>query len=278
MWKGALLQISSTDEPKENLELINNMINTAAAKNVEFIALPETANCISNSNLHKETVLQTEKEDITLSSLTKVAKKKSIYILIGSLAIKQNKPKHKFLNRSFLINPSGSIIAKYDKLHMFDAAISASEEHIESASFVAGKNAKIISTTIGKFGLSICYDVRFPHLYRGLSQRGAQLLTVPAAFTVPTGKAHWEILLRARAIENGAFVIAPAQSGTHNFTGGGYRKTYGHSMVVDPWGNILVNAKHNTETIAYFTCDLSKVKSARSKLPSLTHDCKFSYE
>jgi len=278
MWKGALLQLSSTDEPKENLELINNMINTAAAKNVEFIALPETANCISNSNLHKETVLQTEKEDITLSSLTKVAKKKSIYILIGSLAIKQNKPKHKFLNRSFLINPSGSIIAKYDKLHMFDAAISASEEHIESTSFVAGKNAKIISTAIGKFGLSICYDVRFPHLYRGLSQRGAQLLTVPAAFTVPTGKAHWEILLRARAIENGAFVIAPAQSGTHNFTGGGYRKTYGHSMVVDPWGNILVNAKHNTETIAYFTCDLSKVKSARSKLPSLTHDCKFSYE
>ena len=278
MWKGALLQLSSTDEPKENLELINNMINTAAAKNVEFIALPETANCISNSNLHKETVLQTEKEDITLSSLTKVAKKKSIYILIGSIAIKQNKPKHKFLNRSFLINPSGSIIAKYDKLHMFDAAISASEEHIESASFVAGKNAKIISTTIGKFGLSICYDVRFPHLYRGLSQRGAQLLTVPAAFTVPTGKAHWEILLRARAIENGAFVIAPAQSGTHNFTGGGYRKTYGHSMVVDPWGNILVNAKHSTETIAYFTCDLSKVKSARSKLPSLTHDCKFSYE
>ena len=278
MWKGALLQLSSTDEPKENLELINNMINTAAAKNVEFIALPETANCISNSNLHKETVLQTEKEDITLASLTEVAKKKSIYILIGSLAIKQNKPKHKFLNRSFLINPSGSIIAKYDKLHMFDAAISASEEHIESASFVAGKNAKIISTAIGKFGLSICYDVRFPHLYRGLSQRGAQLLTVPAAFTVPTGKAHWEILLRARAIENGAFVIAPAQSGTHNFTGGGYRKTYGHSMVVDPWGNILVNAKHNTETIAYFTCDLSKVKSARSKLPSLTHDCKFSYE
>ena len=278
MWKGALLQLSSTDEPKENLELINNMINTAAAKNVEFIALPETANCISNSNLHKETVLQTEKEDITLSSLTKVAKKKSIYILIGSLAIKQNKPKHKFLNRSFLINPSGSIIAKYDKLHMFDAAISASEEHIESASFVAGKNAKIISTTIGKFGLSICYDVRFPHLYRGLSQRGAQLLTVPAAFTVPTGKAHWEILLRARAIENGAFVIAPAQSGTHNFTCGGHRKTYGHSMVVDPWGNILVNAKHRAGTISYFTCDLSKVKSARSKLPSLTHDCKFSYE
>ena len=278
MWTGALLQISSTDEPKENLELINNMINSAAAKNVEFVALPETANCISNSNLHKETVLQTEKEDITLASLTEVAKKKSIYILIGSLAIKQNKPKHKFLNRSFLINPSGSIIAKYDKLHMFDAAISESEEYIESASFVAGKNAKVISTAIGKFGLSICYDVRFPHLYRGLSQRGAQLLTVPAAFTVPTGKAHWEILLRARAIENGAFVIAPAQSGTHNFTGGGYRKTYGHSMVVDPWGNILVNAKNRAGTISYFTCDLSKVKSARSKLPSLTHDCKFSYE
>ena len=278
MWKGALLQISSTDEPKENLELINNMINSAAAKNVEFVALPETANCISNSNLHKETVLQKEKEDMTLASLTEVAKKKSIYILIGSLAIKQNKPKHKFLNRSFLINPSGSIIAKYDKLHMFDATISDSEEYIESASFVAGKNAKIISTAIGKFGLSICYDVRFPHLYRGLSQRGAQLLTVPAAFTVPTGKAHWEILLRARAIENGAFVIAPAQSGTHNFTGGGYRKTYGHSMVVDPWGTVLVDAKGNTNNISYFSCDLSKVEMARSQLPSLTHDCNYSYE
>jgi predicted amidohydrolase len=278
MWKGALLQLSSTDDPKENLEVINNMINSAAAKNVEFIALPETANCISNSHLHKDTVLQTEKEDITLANLTEVAKKKSIHILIGSLAIKQNKPKNKFLNRSFLIDPSGSIIAKYDKIHMFDATISDSEEYSESASFVAGENAKVISTAIGKFGLSICYDVRFPHLYRGLSQRGAQLLTVPAAFTVPTGKAHWEILLRARAIENGAFVIAPAQSGTHNFTDRGYRKTYGHSMVIDPWGNILVNAKHSTGAIAYFTCEISKVKLARSKLPSLTHDCKFSYE
>ena len=161
---------------------------------------------------------------------------------------------------------------------MFDVTISDTETYSESSNYLAGKNAKVVSTNIGKFGLSICYDVRFPHLYRGLSQRGAQVLTIPAAFTVPTGKAHWEILLRARAIENGAFVIAPAQVGTHNFSGGGSRKTYGHSMVVDPWGKVLVNAKGNTNCISYFSCDLSKVEMARSKLPSLTHDRNYSYE
>ena len=172
----------------------------------------------------------------------------------------------------------GKVLGKYDKLHMFDVTISETEKYSESSNFLAGKNAKVVSPNIGKFGLSICYDVRFPHLYRGLSKRGAQLLTVPAAFTVPTGKAHWEILLRARAIENGAFVIAPAQVGTHNFSDGGSRKTYGHSMVVDPWGTVLVNAKVNSNNISYFSCDISKVEMARSQLPSLTHDCNYSYE
>ena len=210
--------------------------------------------------------------------MTDTAKKKSINILVGSLALKQNNNEEKFVNRSFFIDMSGKVLGKYDKLHMFDVTISETEKYTESSNFSAGKNAKVVSTRIGKFGLSICYDVRFPHLYRGLSKRGAQLLTVPAAFTVPTGKAHWEILLRARAIENGAFVIAPAQAGTHNFTDGGSRKTYGHSMVVDPWGTVLVNAKGNTNSISYFSCDISKVDSARSKLPSLTHDYNYSYE
>ena len=278
MWKGALLQLSSTDKPKENLEVIDNMINSAASKNVDFIALPETANCISNSRSQQNKVLEIEEEDITLASLTDTAKKKSINILVGSLALKQNKNEEKFVNRSFFIDMSGKVLGKYDKLHMFDVTISETEKYSESSNFLAGKNAKVVSTNIGKFGLSICYDVRFPHLYRGLSQRGAQLLTVPAAFTVPTGKAHWEILLRARAIENGAFVIAPAQAGTHNFSDGGSRKTYGHSMVVDPWGTVLVNAKGDTNSISYFSCDISKVDMARSKLPSLTHDCNYSYE
>ena len=278
MWKGALLQLSSTDKPKENLEVINNMINSAASKNVDFIALPETANCISNSRSQQNKVLKIEEEDITLTSLTDTAKKKSINILVGSLALKQNKSEEKFVNRSFFIDMSGKVLGKYDKLHMFDVTISETEKYTESSNFSAGKNAKVVSTRIGKFGLSICYDVRFPHLYRDLSKRGAQLLTVPAAFTVPTGKAHWEILLRARAIENGAFVIAPAQAGTHNFTDGGSRKTYGHSMVVDPWGTVLVNAKGNSNNISYFSCDVSKVEMARSQLPSLTHDCNYSYE
>ena len=161
---------------------------------------------------------------------------------------------------------------------MFDANVSYSETYNESSRFAAGEKAKVVSTALGKFGLSICYDIRFPHLYRDLSKRGAQILTVPSAFTVPTGKAHWEILLRARAIENGAYVIAPAQIGTHNFSGGGDRKTYGHSMVVDPWGTVLVNATSSVNSLSYFSCDLSKVTTVRSKLPSLTHDCKYSYE
>jgi predicted amidohydrolase len=278
MWKGALFQLSSTDDPKENLETINEMINRAAAKNVDFIALPETANCISNCKTHQDKVLQVEEEDITLASLTKAAKNKALNILVGSLALKQNKSGHKLINRSFFIDTSGKILAKYDKIHMFDASISDSEKYNESARFAAGKKTKVVSTAIGKFGLSICYDIRFPHLYRDLSKRGAQILTVPSAFTVPTGKAHWEILLRARAIENGAYVIAPAQTGTHNFSGGGDRKTYGHSMAVDPWGTVLVNATGSVNSLSYFSCDLSKVETVRSKLPSLTHDCKYSYE
>ena len=278
MWKGALFQLSSTDDPKENLETINKMINMAAAKNVDFIALPETANCISNCKTHQDKVLQVEEEDITLASLTKAAKNKALNILVGSLALKHKKSGHKLINRSFFIDSSGKILAKYDKLHMFDACVSDSEKYNESSRFEAGKKAKVVSTAIGNFGLSICYDIRFPHLYRDLSKRGAQILTVPSAFTVPTGKAHWEILLRARAIENGAYVIAPAQTGTHNFSGGGDRKTYGHSMAVDPWGTVLVNATSSVNSLSYFSCDLSKVETVRSKLPSLTHDCKYSYE
>ena len=278
MWKGALFQLSSTENPKENLEIINKMINIAAAKNVDFIALPETANCISNSKTHQDKVLQVEEEDITLASLIKAAKNKSLNILVGSLALKHNKSGDKFINRSFFIDTSGRILAKYDKLHMFDANVSCSEKYNESSRFAAGEKAIVVSTAIGKFGLSVCYDIRFPHLYRDLSKRGAQILTVPSAFTVPTGKAHWEILLRARAIENGAFVIAPAQTGTHNFSNGGYRKTYGHSIAVDPWGTVLVNASSSVNSLSYFSCDLSKVTVVRSKLPSLTHDCKYSYE
>ena len=278
MWKGALFQLSSTDDPKENLETINEMINLAAAKNVDFIALPETANCISNCKTHQEKVLQVEEEDITLTNLIKAAKNNSLNILVGSLALKQDKSGHRLVNRSFFIDTSGSILAKYDKLHMFDASVSDSEKYNESARFAAGKKMKVVSTAIGKFGLSICYDIRFPHLYRDLSKRGAQILTVPSAFTVPTGKAHWEILLRARAIENGAYVIAPAQTGTHIFSGGGDRKTYGHSMAVDPWGTVWVNANSSVNSLSYFSCDLSKVEAVRSKLPSLTHDCKYSYE
>jgi predicted amidohydrolase len=240
--------------------------------------LPETANCISNCKTHQDKVLQVEEEDITLASLTKAAKNKALNILVGSLALKQNKSGHKLINRSFFIDTSGKILAKYDKLHMFDACVSDSEKYDESSRFEAGKKAKVVSTAIGNFGLSICYDIRFPHLYRDLSKRGAQILTVPSAFTVPTGKAHWEILLRARAIENGAYVIAPAQTGTHNFSGGGDRKTYGHSMAVDPWGTVLVNATGSVNSLSYFSCDLSKVETVRSKLPSLTHDCKYSYE
>jgi predicted amidohydrolase len=173
-------------------------------------------------------------------------------------------------NRSLLFNPSGQIVARYDKIHMFDANVAENESYSESANFRGGNRAVVASVPWGKLGMTICYDVRFPHLYRTLAKAGADIITVPSAFTVTTGKLHWHILLRARAIETGCFVVAPAQCGTHD----GGRRTYGHSLIIAPSGEIMAEAADKPEIITA-ELNLAKVTEARHKLPSLKHDREF---
>ena len=210
-------------------------------------------------------ILYTESDHPGLAASRALAKTHAIWLLIGSAAIKIDES-GKAVNRSYLLNPNGDIAAHYDKIHLFDAELPNGETYAESARFLAGSEATIAQTPFATIGLSICYDVRFPHLYRTLAQSGAHILTVPAAFTYTTGIAHWHILLRARAIENACYVIAPAQTGTH----AGGRKTYGHSLIIDPWGEIIAEASTETGIITA-SLNLDKIPQTRQKLPSLKH-------
>ena len=209
-----------------------------------------------------------------LASLRGVAKEMEIWIFVGSLALKTHGEDGRFANRSLVIAPSGDVVGRYDKIHMFDVDVSSEETYRESDGYRPGKRAAIVETPLGCFGLSICYDVRFPYLYRALAQAGAQVLMVPSAFSHVTGAAHWHTLLRARAIETGCFVIAAAQTGTHPATSGARRKTYGHSLVVAPWGEVLVEGGENPG-ILYVDIDLREVESARRRVPSLYHGRSF---
>jgi predicted amidohydrolase len=194
--------------------------------------------------------------------------------LIGSLALKTGDADGRFANRSFLIGPDGAIRAWYDKIHMFDVQVSATEIYRESAGFRPGDRAVLADAGFAQIGMTVCYDVRFPYLHRALAQAGAQILTVPAAFSPVTGAAHWEPLLRARAIETGCYVLAPAQTGLHPSSTGGTRRTYGHSMAIAPWGEVLVDA--GTEPgISFVDLAMDNVAQARARVPALTHDREF---
>ena len=269
--RAALIQLNSTDQPADNLPQVIEYMREAAASGAEFLLTPEVTNCVSDSRTHQQSVLHHENNDPTLAAMQAEAKALGIWLLIGSLALKTNDADGRFANRSFMISPKGEIIARYDKIHMFDVDISATETYRESAGYRPGKQAVIASTGFAKIGLTICYDVRFPHLHRTLAKGGAQILTGPAAFSPVSGAAHWETLLRARAIETGCFVFAPAQCGTHHATTGRARKTYGHSLAVSPWGEVLADGGTKAGlTLVDF--DLSDVDIARRKIPSLSHD------
>jgi predicted amidohydrolase len=200
-----------------------------------------------------------------------IAKEFQCWLLIGSVAVQDASIKeadsHKSYNRSLLFNPQGQVVASYDKIHLFDVALPNGEVYTESSRMLAGNKAVVADMPWVKLGMSVCYDVRFPHLYRTLAKAGAGILAVPAAFTVPTGEAHWHVLLRSRAIEHGCFVIAPAQTGEHP----GGRKTYGHALIIDPWGKVLADAG-TKEGIVVTDIDVSQVSQTRGKLPSLGHD------
>ena len=268
--KIALLQLNVSDDPAANLIETRALLREAVAGGATFVLTPEVTNCVSTSRTHQQAVLAYEEDDATLAALREEAAKAGIWLLIGSLALKTRGGDGRFANRSFLISPQGEIVARYDKIHMFDVDISATETYRESAGYRPGDKAVVAETPFGKIGMSVCYDMRFPSLYQALAEAGARILTMPAAFSPVTGAAHWHSLLRARAIENGCYVLAPAQTGTHASAGHKTRDTYGHSLVVAPWGEVVLDA--GTAPGVYFCdMDMEECDKARAKVPSLAN-------
>lgn len=273
--RAALLQLTSSDDPGRNLDMVLELVRQAAADGAELVVTPEVTNCVSASRKRQDAVLKRESEDVMLATLRKEAADLGIQLLLGSIAVKSDPPEERFANRSLLIGPDGAVVARYDKMHMFDVQVSEAETYRESSGYAPGDLAVIVQTEVGRIGMTICYDLRFPYLYRALAQAGAEILTVPSAFSTATGPMHWEPLLRARAIETGCYVLAPAQVGKHDVVEGKQRTTYGHSLVVSPWGEVLLDAGKETG-IFMVELDLDQVADARRKIPSLQHDRTFS--
>tara|TARA_R110002020_G_scaffold475452_2_gene710172 strand:- start:5835 stop:6668 length:834 start_codon:yes stop_codon:yes gene_type:complete len=268
--KVALLQLNVSDDPAANLDVTRGLLADAAAQGAQFVCTPEVSNCVSTSRDHQRSVLHSEEDDPTLAALRADTAALGVWLLIGSLGLKTDDADGRFANRSFLIDPQGGIAAQYDKIHMFDGQVSPTETWQESAGYRPGDQAVLARTPFGNVGMTICYDVRFPALFQALADAGADILTVPAAFSPVTGAAHWHTLLRARAIETGCFVIAPAQTGTHASAQHKTRDTYGHSLVVAPWGEVLLDA--GTQAGVYVCdLDLSQIDIARGKVPSVSH-------
>ncbi len=269
--RAALVQLTVTDDPVANLAATLGFVRQAHAQGAEFILTPECTNGLWSNRAAQKAVLRREEDDPTLAALRDEAGKLGVWLLIGSIALLTGDEDGRFANRSFLIRPDATIAARYDKIHMFDVNVSETEVYRESAAFRPGSQAVIAQTPFAPIGMTVCYDVRFANLYRRLAQGGAQIITVPAAFNHITGAAHWETLLRARAIENGAFVLAPAQTGFHAEADGKGRRTYGHSLAIAPWGEVLADG--GTEPgVTLVDIDLTQVADARRRVPSLQHD------
>lgn len=262
----ALIQMRSGTDIAANLSAAERLIRDAAGQGAAFIATPETTHLVQKDAARLFDVLQHPDDDPALPFFAKLAKELGITLLIGSLALRT--AGQRAVNRSHLFGTDGQLIAAYDKAHMFDVGLGQGETYSESTNYDAGDRAVLADIPGAKLGLTICYDVRFPYLYRQLAQAGAQIITVPSAFTRPTGKAHWEVLLRARAIETGSYILAPAQGGLHEDG----RKTWGHSMVIDPWGEVAALLGHDRPDVLLADLDLSKVETARTRIPSLQHD------
>ncbi|SOC08609.1 predicted amidohydrolase [Rhodobacter sp. JA431] len=266
-----LVQLSVSDDPAENLPVTVGFIRQAASQGAGFVLTPECTNLLSSGRALRNAVLCHEEDDPTLAALRAEAESLGIWLLIGSLGLKTHEGDGRFANRSFLIGPQGQIAARYDKIHMFDVDVSPTERYRESDAYRPGGRAVLALADFAKIGMAICYDLRFPHLFRRLAHAGAEILTLPAAFNDTTGAAHWESLIRARAIENTCFVLAPAQCGTHAAHGGKPRRTHGHSLAVAPWGEVLADG--GTEPgVTLVDLDLALVAEARARVPSITHD------
>jgi predicted amidohydrolase len=263
----ALLQLNSGPEVEPNLAIIRDLAREAAAAGAQFILTPENTPFLEPDRASKFARAEDESKPLAIAALADLARETGAWLLAGSIAVRLPKDPDRLANRSYLFDPEGRIAATYDKIHMFDVDLDNGESYRESAQFRPGETLVTAETPWGVIGLSICYDVRFGALYRALAQAGAGILTIPSAFTVPTGRAHWEVLLRARAIETGCFVLAPAQTGEH----AGGRRTWGHSLVIDPWGEVLADGGDGVG-IVHATLDLSLIAAARGRVPSLKHD------
>jgi predicted amidohydrolase len=266
----AMIQMRSGQLPKPNLDQGARLIREAAAQGASFIQTPEVSNMMQTDRIALFENLQSEDDDRSLAAYRDLARELRIHLNVGSLALQATPDRA--VNRSFLIGPSGDILARYDKIHMFDIDLGGGESYRESANYQPGETAVLAELPWGKLGMTICYDLRFPALYRALAEAGASFLTVPSAFTRKTGEAHWHTLLRARAIENGCFVFAAAQAGLHE----NRRETFGHSLIVDPWGTVLVEGGGTEPGIVLATIDPAKVAAARKTVPSLQHGRRFS--
>ncbi|MDB5452170.1 MAG: carbon-nitrogen hydrolase family protein [Caulobacteraceae bacterium] len=264
--KVALIQTRTPATQAAALVHVLPLVREAAANGAQLIVTPEGVNLLQKDRAKLLGVLSTLEDDVVVAGLREAAAELGVWILIGSALLKREGAE-KAANRSVLVSPAGAIVATYDKLHMFDVNLPNGETARESELYEPGDRAVTAAAGPAKLGLTICYDLRFPALFRALASAGAEVIAVPAAFTRPTGKAHWEVLLRARAIETGSFILAPAQGGLHEDG----RGTYGHSLVVAPWGEILAAFDHDEPGVLYADLDLAAAGKARAAIPALAN-------
>ncbi len=266
----ACVQTNSGPEPDANIAAVTKNVREARAMGADFVLLPETVGMMEPDRVRRREKAVTEEKDQALAAFRELAVETQAWLLVGSLVVRMDGGR--LANRSFLIDGAGTIQARYDKIHMFDVDLGGGEVYRESASYAPGRRAVMAATPWGVLGMTICYDLRFAYLYRDLAKAGADFISVPSAFTRTTGKAHWHVLLRSRAIETGCFVLAPAQCGQHE--GGRHsdeRLTYGHSLIVDPWGEVLADGGEDVGVVSA-EIDRRKIASARGRVPALTHD------
>jgi len=261
----ACVQMRSSRDVSENLEAAEAYIREAAAEGAAYVQTPEMTNLLVRSREELFDKIVPETEDVFVQAFTSLAKELNIHLHAGSLAIRVGADKA--VNRGYLFGPQGAVLGRYDKIHMFDVDLPNGESWRESATYAPGDRAVLLDLPIAALGVGICYDVRFPSLFRELALAGAHIMTAPAAFTRQTGKAHWHVLQRARAIENGAFVISAAQGGLHDDG----RETFGHSVIIDPWGRICAERANDEPGIVSATIDLNLVEKARKSIPNLAN-------
>ncbi|WP_404862934.1 carbon-nitrogen hydrolase family protein [Georhizobium sp. MAB10] len=262
-FKAAAVQMRSGTEPGANIETLRRLVGEAAAAGATYVQTPEMTGMIQKDRARLFEQLKPEAEDDVVAAAAELAKRHGVHLHIGSTAIALGDGK--VANRAFVFTPDGAIAARYDKIHMFDVDLDNGESWRESAVYRPGEASCLVDLPFARIGLAVCYDIRFPHLFRDLALAGAEVLTAPAAFTRQTGEAHWHVLQRARAIENGAYVISAAQGGLHEDG----RETYGHSVIIDPWGRVIAEADHDEPAVIVAEIDPATVAAARAKIPNL---------